>query len=126
VLRFHPAQYSAILGPIFLTVLLMFASGLALQERLGAKKRYESGQGWEQYKRWTERTSILVPFLPQLYAPMPTLLKRTFILEYPIYVFDPAKHADQKEDARARARGGKEQQLAGEDGLSRRAIRLNS
>src|SRR4051812_42764978 len=45
----YAAQYSAILGPIFLTVLLMFVSGLMLQERPGAKKRYGSRQGWEQY-----------------------------------------------------------------------------
>jgi steroid 5-alpha reductase family enzyme len=37
----YAAQYSAILGPIFLTVLFMFVSGLTLQERPGAKKRYE-------------------------------------------------------------------------------------
>jgi len=116
VLRFHPAQYSAILGPVFLTVLLMFVSGLVLQELSGAKKRYERGYGWEQYKRWTERRSILVPFLPQLYAPLPTFLKRTLFLDFPIYVFDPARHADQRKGARAGGRGGKEQQHAGEDG----------
>jgi Protein of unknown function (DUF1295) len=38
----YAAQYSAILGPIFLTALLMFVSGLTLQEQSGAKK-YESG-----------------------------------------------------------------------------------
>jgi steroid 5-alpha reductase family enzyme len=92
----YAAQYSAILGPIFLTVLPMIVSGLTLQERPGAKKRYESGQGWEQYKRWTERTSILIPFPPQLYAPLPTFLKRTLFLDFPIYVFDPTKHADPK------------------------------
>jgi hypothetical protein len=58
----YTAQYSAIIGPIFLTVLLLFMSGLTLQERPGAKKWYESGQGWELYKRWTERTSILIRF----------------------------------------------------------------
>ena len=92
----YAAQYSAIIGPIFLTLLLMFVSGLTLQERPGAKKRYESGQGWDQYKRWTERTSILVPFPPQLYALLPTFIKRSLFLEFPIYVFDPSKHADQK------------------------------
>lgn len=90
----YAAQYAAIVGAIFLTVLLMFVSGLPLQERPGAKKRFEKGQGWEQYKRWTERTSILVPFPPALYARVPTFLKRTLFLEFPIYVFDPAKHAD--------------------------------
>ncbi|KAL9006198.1 MAG: hypothetical protein Q9188_001077 [Gyalolechia gomerana] len=89
------AQYAAILGPFFLTLLLMFVSGLTLQERPGAKKRYESGNHWEPFSRYTKRTSILIPFPPQLYEPMPTILKRTIFLEFPIYVFDPAKHADQ-------------------------------
>jgi Protein of unknown function (DUF1295) len=105
VLRFHPAQYSAILGPVFLTVLFMFVSGLVPEERSEAKKRYERGHGWEQYKRWTERTSILVPFLPQLYAPLPTFLKHTLFLDFPIYVCDPARHADQRKGVRA---GGEE------------------
>lgn len=91
----YSALYASILGPFFLTLLLMFVSGLPLQERPGAKKRYESGNHWESYKTYTERTSILIPFPPQLYAKMPIILKRTIFLELPLYVFDPAKHADQ-------------------------------
>ncbi|GKT41723.1 uncharacterized protein ColSpa_01904 [Colletotrichum spaethianum] len=96
------ALYATILGPFFLTLLLMFVSGLTLQERPGAKKRYENGQNWEGYRRYLERTSILIPFPPQLYARMPTVLKRTVFLEFPMYVFDPAKHSD----AGARAEEG--------------------
>ena len=88
------ALYATILGPILLTLLLLFVSGLTLQERPGAKKRYESGNHWESYRRYTKRTSILIPFPPQLYEPLPTVLKRTIFLEFPLYVFDPAKHAD--------------------------------
>ena len=91
----YAAQYAAIVGPIFLTTLLMFVSGLNLQERPGAKKRYESGNHWESFKEYTERTSILIPLPPQVYKPLPTILKRTLLLEFPLYVFDPAKHADQ-------------------------------
>ncbi|MCJ1272579.1 hypothetical protein MMC21_000365 [Puttea exsequens] len=91
----YSALYASILGPFFLTALLMFLSGLPLQERPGAKKRYESGNHWESFKTYTERTSILIPFPQQLYVHMPTILKRTIFLEFPIYVFDPAKHADQ-------------------------------
>lgn len=74
----------------------MFVSGLPLQERPGAKKRYEKGQGWTEYATYLNRTSILVPFPPQLYAPLPVWVKRTLFLEFPMYVFDPKKHADQK------------------------------
>lgn len=89
------AIYASIVGPIFLTFLLLFVSGLTLQERPGAKKRYEAGGSqWEAYKTYLNRTSILIPLPPALYAPLPTIIKRTLLLEWPIYVFDPAKHAD--------------------------------
>lgn len=84
----------------------MFLSGLPLQERPGAKKRYESGNHWESFKTYTERTSILIPFPPQLYVRMPTILKRTLFLEFPIYVFDPAKHADQSKVQQRQAEEG--------------------
>ncbi|KAI9727959.1 MAG: hypothetical protein M1828_005364 [Chrysothrix sp. TS-e1954] len=88
------ALYASVVGALFLTVLLMFVSGLPLQERPGAKKRYESGNNWEAYKSWLDRTSMLIPFPPQLYVRMPVFIKRTLFLEFPIYVFDPEKHAD--------------------------------
>lgn len=72
----------------------MFVSGLTLQERPGAKKRYENDKNWEGYSEYLRKTSILVPFPPQLYARLPVFIKRTVLLEFPIYVFDPAKHAD--------------------------------
>ncbi|KAL8284764.1 hypothetical protein RB597_002020 [Gaeumannomyces tritici] len=90
------ALYATILGPIFLTVLLLFVSGLTLQERPGAKKRHEKGgEVWGNYSRYLERTSILIPLPPQLYERVPTFLKRTVLLEWPMYVFDPAKHSDE-------------------------------
>ena len=103
----YSALYASILGPFFLTVLLMFASGLTLQERPGAKKRYESGNHFDSYKTYTERTSILIPFPPQFYVRMPTILKRTLFLEFPIYVFDPEKHADQSKVQERQAEEGR-------------------
>ncbi|KAI9812468.1 MAG: hypothetical protein M1827_004699 [Pycnora praestabilis] len=91
----YKALYATILGAFFLTILLMFVSGLPLQERPGAKKRYENGNHWEEYAKYLHQTSILIPFPPQAYAPLPTIIKRTIFLEFPMYVFDPAKHADQ-------------------------------
>ena len=103
----YKALYASILGPFFLTILLLFVSGLPLQERPGAKKRYESGNHFDSYKTYTKRTSILVPFPPQLYVHMPTILKRTVFLEFPIYVFDPAKHADQSKFQEREAEEGR-------------------
>ena len=97
----YKALYATILGPFFLTILLMFVSGLTLQERPGAKKRYEQARNWEEYSRYLDRTSILIPFPPQLYEKMPKILKRTIFLEFPIYVFDPAKHSDSLKSQRS-------------------------
>jgi hypothetical protein len=116
----HSALYASILGAIFLTMLLMFVSGLTLQERPGAKKRYENGNNWPAYERWLQRTSILIPFPPQLYARMPTILKRTVFLEFPIYVFDPAKHADQSKTQSRNAEEGQASRPSDEQGLSAR------
>lgn len=73
----------------------MFVSGLPLQERPTAKKRYEKQNHWAEYATWLHRTSILIPFPSRLYAKMPTFLRRTIFLEFPMYVFDPKKHADE-------------------------------
>jgi hypothetical protein len=100
----YKALYASILGPFLLTILLLFVSGLTLQERPGAKKRYEKDNHWEEYSRYLKRTSILIPFPPQLYEKMPTILKRTIFLEFPIYVFDPAKHS-----SGAKGQGGAEE-----------------
>ncbi|KAK5992889.1 hypothetical protein PT974_06312 [Cladobotryum mycophilum] len=100
------ALYATILGPMFITFLLLFVSGLPLGERPKAKSRYDGNNNWETYKRWLDRTSILVPFPPQLYEKLPTILKRTVFLEFPMYVFDPAKHSDAAAAAAAESGGG--------------------
>lgn len=48
-----------------------------------------------------------MPFPPQLYAPLPTFLKRTLFLDFPIFVFDPATHADQSKMQERRAEEGR-------------------
>lgn len=92
------AQVASIVGPCLLCTLLLFVSGLTLQERQSAKKKYESdgpdGEGWLQFKRWTEQTSILVPMPPALWKALPRAAKGTVGFEWPMYVFIPEKHAD--------------------------------
>lgn len=90
----YKALYTTILGPFFLAFLLLFVSGVPLSERPKTKARYESDNNWQAYERWLDRTGILIPFPPQLYEKMPTILKRTIFLEFPMYVFDPKKHSD--------------------------------
>lgn len=91
------------LGFIFLTNLLMFVSGLPLQERPAAKKRYEKGVGWPEYEKYLHDTSILIPMPPAIWSRLPVLVKRTVGLEFPMYDFDAAKHADQGKVTERRA-----------------------
>jgi hypothetical protein len=87
----------------------MFISGLNLQERPAAKKRYEKGTNWPAYEQYLHHTSILFPFPPSLYAKLPIFLKRTIFLEFPMYAFDPNKHSDKKNISNAEeGRGGTE------------------
>ena len=116
------ALYATILGPFFLTILLMFVSGLPLSERPKAKQRWEKGSNYEGYKRGIDRTSILFPFPPQIYERMPTFLKRTLFLEFPMYVFDPKKHSDVKAGGTAEEEGqvgAREQGVGGEENRER-------
>ena len=92
------AQVASIIGPCLLCTLLLFVSGLTLQERPGAKKRFEehgpNGQSWLQHKRWLERTSILLPMPQTVWVKLPAIVRRTVGFEWPMYVFNPEKHAD--------------------------------
>lgn len=88
------ALYATVIGPVVLTTLILFVSGLPLLEWPNAKERFEEDNDWEGYSRYLQRTSILFPFPPRVYENVPTFVKRTLFLEFPMYIFDPAKHAD--------------------------------
>lgn len=92
------AQVASIVGPCLLCALLLFVSGLTLQEIPGAKKKYEEGapdgEHWLQHKRWLDHTSILLPMPQSVWSKLPTIVKRTLGFEWPMYVFVPEKHAD--------------------------------
>lgn len=113
------AQVASILGPCFLSSLLLFLSGLTLQERPGAKKKFEGdgpdGPNWLQHKRWLERTSILIPMPQAVWAALPTIVKRTIGFEWPLYVFVPEKHADMSKVKSRRQEEGRGQREASED-----------
>ena len=79
----------------------MFISGLTLQEVPNAKKRYQKSQNWEAYSEYLRRTSIIYPLPSAIYAPIPTFIKRTLLLEFPMYVFHPGKE-DEEERKKSR------------------------
>jgi steroid 5-alpha reductase family enzyme len=57
----HGWAYAVVLGPVFITVLLLFVSGIPLLER-SADARFGDDPAYREYKR---RTSILVPLPPR-------------------------------------------------------------
>jgi steroid 5-alpha reductase family enzyme len=57
----HGAAFAVVIGPVFITLLLLFVSGIPLLER-SADEKYGSDAAYRDYKR---RTSILIPLPPR-------------------------------------------------------------
>ena len=57
----HGAAFAVVAGPVFITLLLLFVSGVPLLER-SADEKYGCDPAYRDYKR---RTSILVPLPPR-------------------------------------------------------------
>lgn len=57
----HGAAFAVVIGPVVITLLLLFGSGIPLLER-SAEARYGDDPAYREYKR---RTSILVPLPPR-------------------------------------------------------------
>ena len=57
----HGAAFAVVAGPLFITLLLLFVSGIPPLER-GADEKYGDDPAYRDYKR---RTSILVPLPPR-------------------------------------------------------------
>ncbi|PIL23562.1 hypothetical protein GSI_14875 [Ganoderma sinense ZZ0214-1] len=107
-----PAARSALLGslvsPLFTMVLLLFGSGVPTAEKPVAQRFYkmaypddesESGNdfgerqpanaAWANFQEYRAQTSILLPLPPAVYQALPLWLKRTFLLEFPMYEWTP-------------------------------------
>ncbi|CAI2169118.1 17193_t:CDS:2 [Funneliformis geosporum] len=82
------AAYASISSPAFTIFLLMFLSGMPLNERPAHEKQWKQGN-WTDYSKYLERTSALIPFPPNLYEPLPQMIKSTLFLEFPLYRFIP-------------------------------------
>ena len=78
--------------------LLMFASGIPTAEKPTARKYYLLANGtnaseqhknaWESYQRYLRSTSILIPIPPFMYRPLPGIIKRYLLLDFPMYQFN--------------------------------------
>ncbi|KAJ9162497.1 hypothetical protein P3X46_022264 [Hevea brasiliensis] len=79
------AEWLVILGPMFLTLLLFFVSGIPLLE-ISADKKFGNVAAYRVYKR---TTSPLIPLPPVVYGNLPSWLKTTFLFEFPFYSLNP-------------------------------------
>lgn len=75
------AKWLAVIGPIFVTALLLFLSGIPLLE-YSADKKFGSSTEYREYKRIT---SPLVLLPPTVYGKLPERFKQVFLLEFPFY-----------------------------------------
>ncbi|KAI4329999.1 hypothetical protein MLD38_028314 [Melastoma candidum] len=75
------AEWLVVLGPIFLTLLLLFVSGIPLLEE-SADKKFANVAAYRAYKR---TTSPLIPLPITLYGSLPPWAKSTFLFELPLY-----------------------------------------
>ncbi|CAB1098163.1 unnamed protein product [Ectocarpus sp. CCAP 1310/34] len=73
--------YATICGPLFLTAILLFGSGIPTVESSWIKKY----GGTESFWAYRERTSILFPMPPVLFEPLPQVVKAWLFLEWPFY-----------------------------------------
>ena len=46
---------------------------------------------WKNYKAYLATTSIVLPVPPRLYRPLPEWMKRTILLDFPMFKFDEEK-----------------------------------
>ncbi|KAH1097535.1 hypothetical protein J1N35_014456 [Gossypium stocksii] len=75
------AEWLVILGPIFLTLLLLFVSGLPLLEESADKKFGNVAE----YRIYKETTSPLIPLPQSVYGNLPLWFKAIFLFEFPFY-----------------------------------------
>lgn len=74
-------EWFAIIGPLFLTLLLLFVSGIPLLEE-SADKKYGSRAEYRLYKK---TTSPLIPLPQFVYEKLPAWFKAIFLFEFPLY-----------------------------------------
>ena len=74
---------------------LLFFSGVPTAEKPQARRVYLNGDSnaWAAYRAYLDETSILIPIPPTLYRPLPKVVKRTILLDFPLYQFDVSEAA---------------------------------
>eukprot|EP00177_Eucheuma_denticulatum_P003380 GFKZ01006115.1.p1 GENE.GFKZ01006115.1~~GFKZ01006115.1.p1 ORF type:complete len:320 (-),score=35.36 GFKZ01006115.1:497-1456(-) len=88
---FVGAEHVAVVGPLFITLLLMFVSGVPILER-SMDERYGRR---EEFKRYKKRTSVLFLIPPALYERVPEVVKTTVLLDFKLYNPGPKSEQDE-------------------------------
>ena len=102
----------------------MFASGVPTAEKPTAKKYYllshdpsdspaaphnpEFPDAWKKYQSYLASTSILIPIPPFLYRLLPTFIKKTILLDFPMYEFSEDDKKNAIEEAMNKPHGQNE------------------
>eukprot|EP00611_Tribonema_gayanum_P018773 TRINITY_DN3198_c0_g2_i1.p1 TRINITY_DN3198_c0_g2~~TRINITY_DN3198_c0_g2_i1.p1 ORF type:complete len:324 (-),score=86.39 TRINITY_DN3198_c0_g2_i1:432-1403(-) len=73
--------YATILGPLFVTGILLFVSGIPLLEEKADKKNGAR----QDYREYKIRTSVLIPVPPGIYGKLPVMVKQVLFFEWPLY-----------------------------------------
>eukprot|EP01108_Squamamoeba_japonica_P001666 TRINITY_DN172_c0_g1_i3.p1 TRINITY_DN172_c0_g1~~TRINITY_DN172_c0_g1_i3.p1 ORF type:complete len:339 (-),score=42.23 TRINITY_DN172_c0_g1_i3:162-1139(-) len=81
VFHLHPWQFVSIIGPLLLTMSILFFSGITRLERM-ADERYWFQPDYQQYRK---QTSPLWLIPPAIYGALPVIVKRVLLLELPAY-----------------------------------------
>ncbi|VFQ87200.1 unnamed protein product [Cuscuta campestris] len=74
-------EWLVVFGPVFITLLLLFLSGLPLLEK-SADEKYGTSPAYRSYKR---KTSPLILLPPAIYENLPKWFKTVFLFEFPMY-----------------------------------------
>uniref|UniRef100_A0A6B2LDU6 Uncharacterized protein n=1 Tax=Arcella intermedia TaxID=1963864 RepID=A0A6B2LDU6_9EUKA len=61
---FEGAEYATVVGPVYLTLIIMFLSGIPKLEK-DLDERFGEDEGYKSYKR---RTAVLIPFVPGIFT----------------------------------------------------------
>ncbi|EIW55296.1 DUF1295-domain-containing protein [Trametes versicolor FP-101664 SS1] len=96
------AQLGTLVSPLFTMILLLFGSGVPTAEKPAAQKfhkmSYPDGASqdpapenaaWANYQAYRAQTSILLPLPPVVYRALPQWVKRTVLLDLPMYEWTP-------------------------------------
>lgn len=75
-------EWFCVIGPLYITVVLMFGSGIPTTEK-STDKRFWNNQEYQEYKR---RTPVLVPFIP---GAITGVAKVILCCEWPLYSYPP-------------------------------------